>query len=205
MLSPDDVFKVSHYVMQFGVENAELKYVVSNDISAIQAFIKQHNLPKELMKGIEKVEPNERKNSEYDVIQIFNMKSNKDNKIYKVYTTDRIAKACGSLAQLIMCNDILFGYAILENGYEFINRIIEDVQKLTWGIVPEYEMLSDCESYATYENPCAEYYNLNDFYEILLSSIDPHLRFIPISLEGYVKTFRYLMEHVDEQFDHVPC
>jgi hypothetical protein len=78
MLSPDDVLKVSHYAMQFGVENAGLKYVVSNEISTIQAFIKQHNLPKELMKGIQKFEPDDRKNSEYDVIQIFNMKSNKD-------------------------------------------------------------------------------------------------------------------------------
>ena len=205
MLSPDDVLRVSHYALQFGVENAGLKYVVSDEISTIQAFIKQHNLPKELMNGIQKFEPNERKNSEYDVIQIFNMKSNKDKKIYKVYTTDRIAKACGDLAQVIIGNDNLFGYAILENGYEFINKIIEDVQKLSWGFIPEYEMLSDCEKYAEYENPCLEYYSFNEFYEILLSSIDPHLECIPLSLEGYVKTFRYLMEHVDEQFDHVPC
>jgi hypothetical protein len=157
------------------------------------------------MKGIQKFEPDDRKNSEYDVIQIFNMKSNKDNKIYKVYTTDRIAKACGDLAQVIISNDILFGYAILENGYEFIDRIIEDVQKLSWGYIPEYEMLSDCEKYANYENPCFEYSSFNDFYEILLSSIDPHLRFIPLSLEGYVKTFRYLMENVDEQFEHMVC
>jgi hypothetical protein len=32
ILPPDQVFSVPHYVMQFGVEDATLKYVVSNKI-----------------------------------------------------------------------------------------------------------------------------------------------------------------------------
>lgn len=198
-----DVLKVPHYVMQFGVEEAHLKYVVSDDVSIIETFIKQHGLHKELMNGITKIDPPEIENSEYDVIQIYNIKSNRDKKIYKVYTTDRIVKGCGSLAQTLLSNDINFGYAILENGYEFIKRIIEDVEKLSWGFIPDYELLSDGDRYLEYENPSEHIYSSSEYYEIFQASIDPHLEYIPISLEGYVKTFRYLMINVKEQFDYV--
>lgn len=205
MLDKDNVFDVPHYCMQFGIEESSLKYVVSDDIEAINMFVKQHSLSKELMRGIERLEPGERKNSEYDVLQIYHMQSNKDKKIYNVCTTDKIARACGILAQIVMTDDILFGYAVLETGYEFIAKIVQDVDELHWGFIPEYDMLDDgedpFEGYSEYEWP-SEYrpnYDLDGLFTIFSNSIDPHMQYIPLSLEGYVKTFRYLMEHPEEQ------
>lgn len=200
-----EVFDVTHYVMQFGVDDASLKYVVSDKIENIQMFVKQHNLPKELMKNIECLEPDQRKNSEYDIIEVYNMQSNKDRKIYKVYTTERISQACGSLAQYLLTNDILFGYGILESGYGFISRIIDDIEKLTWGCIPEYEILADESMYDEFgygEYPYESGHAIDEFTEILRSSIDPTLGSIAISLEGYIKTFRYLMQNVKEQGDY---
>lgn len=202
MLDKDNVFDVPHYCMRFGTEDSKLKYVVSDDIEAIGMFVKQHSLPKELMRGIESLTPGQRKHAEYDVLQIYHVKSNKDKKIYDVCTTDRIARACGALAQIVITDDILFGYAVLETGYEFIARIVQNVDELHWGFIPEYDMLDDpFEGYSEYEWP-SEYrpnYDLDGLFTIFSNSIDPHMECIPLSLEGYVKTFRYLMEHPEEQ------
>lgn len=206
MLSRDDVFNVTHYALQFGIEESMMKYVVSDEIENLHLFIKQHNLSRELLKGITKMEPHEREHSEYDVIQIYNMKSNNDKKIYKVYTTERIVHACGNLSQVIISNDILFGFAIFENGYGFIDKIIKNVQELPWGFIPEFEMLADDsvnEYYADREYPCDNYCSQTEYFQIFQSSMDPYLQSIPLSLEGYIKTFRYLMENVKEQSDYV--
>ena len=206
MLPPDQVFSVPHYVMQFGVDNAILKYVVSDDIENLQMFIKQHNLSNDLMKNIECLESSERNNAECDVIQIYNMQSNQDKKIYKVYTTERIATACGFLSQVLLTNDILFGNGILEQGYEFISRITDDIEKLSWGCIPEFELLGDDSMQDnfgySYDSPYEHGYAVDEFTEILRSSIDPSLDSIAISLEGYIKTFRYLMQNVKEQGDY---
>lgn len=204
MLPPDQVFGVPHYVMQFGVEDATLKYVVSDKIENLQMFIKQHNLSMDLMKNIECLEPNERDKAEWDVIQIYNMQSNQDKKIYKVYTTERIAMTCACLSQYLLTNDILFGYGILEHGYEFITKIIEDIEKLSWGCIPEFEILADdsIQDNFGYDSPYEGGYAVDEFTEMLRSSIDPSLSSIAISLEGYIKTFRYLMQNVKEQSDY---
>lgn len=204
MLPPDQVFGVPHYVMQFGVEDATLKYVVSDKIENLQMFIKQHNLSMDLMKNIECLEPNERDKAEWDVIQIYNMQSNQDKKIYKVYTTERIAMTCACLSQYLLTNDILFGYGILEHGYEFITKIIEDVEKLSWGCIPEFEILADdsIQDNFGYDSPYEGGYAVDEFTEMLRSSIDPSMSSIAISLEGYIKTFRYLMQNVKEQGDY---
>lgn len=206
ILPPDQVFSVPHYVMQFGVEDAILKYVVSNKIENLQMFIKQHNLSMDLMKNIECVEPNERNNAECDIIQIYNMQSNQDKKIYKVYTTERIAISCACLSQYLLTNDILFGYGILEHGYGFITKIIEDVEKLQWGCIPEFEILADDlmeDNFGySYDSPYEGGYAVDEFTEMLRSSIDPSMSSIAISLEGYIKTFRYLMQNVKEQGDY---
>ena len=204
MLPPDQVFGVPHYVMQFGVEDATLKYVVSDNIENLQMFIKQHNLSMDLMKNITCLEPNERDNAEWDVIQIYNMQSNQDKKIYKVYTTERIAMTCACLSQYLLTNDILFGYSILEHGYGFITKIIEDVEKLSWGCIPEFETLADDSTQDNfgYDSPYDHGYAVDEFTEMLRSSIDPSLSSIAISLEGYIKTFRYLMQNVKEQGDY---
>lgn len=207
MLDKDNVFNVPHFRMQFGTEKSSLKYVVSDDIEAISMFVKQHSLPKELMRGIESLPPGQQKNAEFDVLQIYHMKSNKDKKIYDVCTTDRIARACGVLAQRVITDDILFGYAVLETGYEFIAKIVQDVDELHWGFIPEYDMLDDGEDpfagYSEYEWP-SEYrpnYDIDGLFTVFSNSIDPHMEYIPLSLEGYVKTFRYLMEYPKEQFE----
>lgn len=209
MLDRNDVFDVAHYSLQFGVEKAILKYVVSDDVEPIKTFIKQHNLSKELLKGIKISEPCERKNSEDDVIEIFKMHSNVDKKVYKIYSTQRIVRSCGYLAQMIISDDILFGNAILESGYEFINKIIEDVDQLDWGFIPEFHMLGVEEdllsSYSDYEWP-SEYrsynWDVDGWFGQFRDYIDPSLSAIPLSLEGYVKTFRYLMEHPEQQDDY---
>lgn len=209
MLDRNDVFDVTHYSLQFGVEKAILKYVVSDEVEMIKTFLKQHNLSNELLKGIVISEPRDRKNGEDDVIEIFNMHSNVDKKIYKIYSTQRIVKSCAYLAQLVISDDVLFGNAIIESGYEFINKIIEDVDQLEWGFIPEFHMMDPEEEdlyWSSYYEYPSEYgsYNLDvdGWFGQFRDHIDPSLSFIPLSLEGYVKTFRYLMEHPECHNDY---
>jgi hypothetical protein len=54
----------------------------------------------------------------------------------------------------------------------------------------------------SYDFPYEHGYAVDEFTEMLRCSIDPSLSSIAISLEGYIKTFRYLMQNVKEQGDY---